>query len=194
MPIALGYHPDVGAVGGRLLVLESFVDLVLIRPLPPAPTSVWSRLPYHQPLASGAPAGWAVGMGAGASRAAQVPASGGRGGARRLRVCVDRFEGSVRALPLQCPEAQSRRHAPWRAGERRTDVRSSAGTRGHACAAASGRQTCQRCVWVGAWTLHTNEGACGVCMHDGDLHMSSPGQGSLLHPWCQRGRSPGHCG
>ena len=194
MPIVLGWHTDVGVVDGRLLFLESFINHVLIRLPRPAPTSVWRRLQHHQPLATGAPIGWAVGMGAGVSRAAQRSASGGRGGARRLRARVDRFEGSVRALPLQCPEAQSRRHAPWRAGERRTYVRSSAGGREHACAAASGRQTFPRRIWVGAWTVRVNEGTCGVCMHDGGLHISSPGQGSLLHPWYQRGRSLGHCG
>ena len=96
MPIVLGWRTDVGAVGGRLLVLEIFVDLVLIRPLPPAPTSVWSRLPYHQPLASGAPAGWAVGMGAGASRAAQEPASGGRADALGLPLGICQFAVDLR--------------------------------------------------------------------------------------------------
>ena len=194
MPIALGYRPDVGVVGGRLLVLESFVDLVLIRPLPSAPTSVWRRLQHHQPLATGAPIGWAVGMGAGASRAAQRLASGGRGGARQLCVGVDRFEGSVRAPRLLFPKARRRRHVAWRAGERRKDVWSSAGDCGHACAAASGRQSCARRVCVSAWTVRVNEGVSSVCMHDDGLHKSSPGQGSLLHPWCQRGRSLGHCG
>ena len=194
MSIEFGYRADIGAVGGRLLILESFIGRMLIWLLRAAPTSVWRQLPHRWTLVNGAPAGQAIGIGTGASRAAQEPASGGRGGARRLRVRVDRFEGSVRALPLQCPEAQSRRHAPWRAGERRTYVRSSAGGRGHACAAASGRQTFPRRVWVGAWTVRVNEGTCGVCMHDGGLHMSSPGQGSLLHPWYQRGRSLGHCG
>ena len=63
MPIVLGWRTDVGVVGGRLPFLESFIDHVLIRLLQPAPTSVWRRLQYHQPLATGAPIGWAVGMG-----------------------------------------------------------------------------------------------------------------------------------
>ena len=117
MPIVLGWRTDVGVVGGRLLFLESFIDHVLIRLPRPAPTSVWRRLPYLQPLATGTPIGWAVGMGAGASRAAQRSVSGGRGGTRKLRVGVDRFEGSVRAPRLLCPEAQMRRHAARRAAE-----------------------------------------------------------------------------
>ena len=117
MPIELGYRANVGAVDGRLLVLESFIDLVLIRLPRPALTSVWRRLPYHLPPATGTPIGWAVGMGTGASRAAQRSASGGRGGARQLRVGVDRFEGSVRAPRLLCTESQMRRHVARRAAE-----------------------------------------------------------------------------
>ena len=156
MSIEFGYRADIGAVGERLLILESFIGRMLIWLLRAAPTSVWRQLPHRWTLVNGAPAGQAIGIGAGASRAAQEPASCGRGGARRLRVGVDRFEGSVRAPQLQFPKARRRRHVAWRAGERRKDVWSSAGVCGHACAAASGRQSCARRVAVGAWTVRAS--------------------------------------
>ena len=104
MPIVLGYHTEVGIVGGRLLVMESIVDLVLIRRLQLVPTSVWRRLPYRPTRANGAPAGWTVGMGGGASRAAQEPATGGRGGAWKVRVGIDRFAVDLRGPrgPFSC--------------------------------------------------------------------------------------------
>ena len=144
MPIVLGYRAKAGAVGGRLLVAECFVDLVLIRPLGPVPTSVWRRLPLRRTGGNGAPAGWVVGMGAGASRATQEPAAGGRGGAWKMRLGIDRFEGSARVPQPLCLDARRRRHAASRAGERRKDVWRSADERGHVCVAASGRESCPR--------------------------------------------------
>ena len=150
MPIVFGYRTDVGAIGGRLLVVQSFIDLVLIALLWPVPTSIWRLLPYRRTSVSVAPDGWAVGMGAGASRAVHEPAAGGRCGVRQVRVGIDRFEASVRAPQLLCPEARRRRHATRRAGERRKDVRRSADDCGHACTAASGRETCPRRLWADA--------------------------------------------
>ena len=98
MPIVFGYRTDVGAIGGRLLVVESFVDLVLIALLWPVPTSIWRLLPYRRTGANAAPAGWPVGMGAGGSRTAQDSAAGGRGGAWQVPVGIDRFELSARPL------------------------------------------------------------------------------------------------
>ena len=57
VPIVFGYRTDVGAIGGRLLVVESFVDLVLIALLWPVPTSIWRLLPYRRTGANAAPAG-----------------------------------------------------------------------------------------------------------------------------------------
>ena len=150
MPIVLRYRTDVGAISGQLLVVESFIDLVLIALLWPVPTSIWRLLPHRRRVVSSAPAGWAVGMGGGASRAAQQPASRGRGGAWQVPVGIDRFEASVRAPQLLCPEARRRRHAARRAAERRKDVRRSVGDCGHACAAASGRERCPRRLWADA--------------------------------------------
>ena len=150
MPIVFGYRTDVGAIGGRLLVLESFVDLVLIALLWPVPTSIWRLLPHRRTDVNRAPAAWAVGMGGGASRSAEKPDSGGRGGAWKVPVGIDRFEGSARAPQLLCSEARRRRRAARRAGERRKDVRRTADDCGHACTAASGRETCPRRLWADA--------------------------------------------
>ena len=91
-----GYRAEVGTVDGRLLVMEIIVDLVLIRRLQLLPTSVWRRLSYRRTGANSAPAGWAVGMGAGASRAAQEPASGGRADALGLRLGICQFAVDLR--------------------------------------------------------------------------------------------------
>ena len=96
MPIVFGYRTDVGAIGRRLLVLESFVDLVLIALLWPVPTSIWRLLPYRRTGANGAPAGWAVGMGDGPSRTAQQPASGGRADALGLHLGIGQFAVDLR--------------------------------------------------------------------------------------------------
>ena len=104
MPIVLGYRADVGTIGGRLLVLESFVDLVLIALLWPVPTSIWRLLLHRRTGANRPPAAWAVGTGGGASRSAQKPASGGRDGAWKVPVSIGRFEADLRGLrgPLNC--------------------------------------------------------------------------------------------
>ena len=163
MSIVFGYRTDVGAIGGRLLVVESFIDLVLIALPWPVPTSIWRLLPYRRTRANGAPAGWAVGMGAGASRAAQELASGRRGGAWQVPVGSDRFEVSVRAPQLLCPEARRRRQATRRAGERRKDVRRSADDCGRVCIAASGRERCPRRLWADAQPRDEWLSVCSMC-------------------------------
>ena len=157
MPIVLGYRTDVSTVGRRQLGAQSFVDLVLIHPPWPVTTAVSRRLPYRRTGVSDATTGWAVGMGAGVSRTAQEPAAGGRGGAWQVRVGIDRFEGSVRAPQPQCPEARRRRHAARRPGERRTNVWRSAEDRGHACVAASGRESCPHRLTVDAQPRRVGE-------------------------------------
>ena len=44
LPITLGYRADVGAVGGRLIVVQIFHDRVLIRALWLEPRLVWRLL------------------------------------------------------------------------------------------------------------------------------------------------------
>ena len=91
VPIVLGYRIPLGAVGGPPFLMQSFVDLVLIRPLQPVQLPVGQRL-LHRPTADPAvPAGWATGTGAGASSDATEAAAAGHGGALRCHMGIDRF-------------------------------------------------------------------------------------------------------
>ena len=64
VPNPLGWRTELGAVGGRLFLVQSFVAVVLSRVLWRLPRPVGRRLPHRPTGGCATPAGWAAGMGA----------------------------------------------------------------------------------------------------------------------------------
>ena len=67
VPIVLGYQIPHVTVGGRPILVQSFVDLVLIQRLQLVQLPVRQRLQHRPTGETGMPAGWPAGTGARAS-------------------------------------------------------------------------------------------------------------------------------